>query len=252
MPRTHALDLTKDTVKNGYGQATTVVQKPYLLDDTAQLVVDRSDGVIRDAHQLVPHGASNQKADVKANPLAKNLTHATQIAYSVKPFMDGKGPLAPFPSTKPQYVAGATMTFGSGNCQDMAAVVYLLLRERFDNNYIVDYGCSPANKHSFCLIWPKNQKDAEHTVVVDAWPKYAQALLWKHHFCFQSQYVSYVQKPGSGLQGKVAKARAKYSNLAFVVHVLSQVVNTQYGSSPYNLKFASYDEAIYAYHPPMS
>lgn len=233
MPWTHALDLTKATVK-AQGVSTPVTHRDIVVDDNTMQLIRLGDQVIRQTRQLLPYGAGNQKSDLTTNPEAGPRTAATQMAFGTN-----------FP--RPQYVGGAALMFKSGNCQDQAAVVYLLLREALGNGHIISYGCAPSAHHSFCLVRPAALTRMDQIVVVDSWPKYPQAMLWQHHFCYP-EFQLYVEKPGAGHGGKLQKAFQKFNNQAFYNAVASAAtLGGPYGSS-WNHKWASASHDVLRYY----
>lgn len=238
MPWTHALDLAKATTKAG-GVHTPVVRAGLKVSGDLLRLIRTGDAVIREARTLMPHGAGNQTSDHRHHPESGPRTAATQIAYAQV------GGVA-FNAAKPQIIGGAALAFESGNCQDQAAVVYLLLREKLDANYIVSYGCAPGYHHSFCLVRHALTLSHDGVVAVDSWPKYAQAVRWVDHFTYPDWQL-YVEKNGAGVAGKIAAARQKYNNQAAYVAVANQAVQTGPYQPSWNHKWASRSQQVLVY-----
>ncbi|MDA8049002.1 MAG: hypothetical protein M0002_03175 [Rhodospirillales bacterium] len=195
MPWTHALDLAKPTVKSGSTDVAVSKMQKFVSAETLQLV-QLGDAVIREVRRLLPYGAANQKFDFKNTETGPN-TALTQQAYN--------GHYA-----EAQHMAGAAVTYGAGTCQDQAAVAYILLRERLDSSKTACFCYSDSAHHCFAAIGVPNTDPADKVVIVDSWPKYAQALLWQDHFCYPHVGI-YRQKAGVGQPGKLARAKAKYA-----------------------------------------
>jgi hypothetical protein len=197
MPWTHALDLAKPSVRGP--NADIAVSRVFKFVSAETLALLRlGDDVIREVRRLLPYGAANQKFDVKSSTETAPNTALTQKAY--------EGHYA-----HAQHMAGAAVTYGAGTCQDQAAVAYLLLRERLDSSKTACFCVSEAYSHCFAAIGVPNTDAGEKVVIVDSWPKYAQALLWPDQFCFPHVGI-YKQAPGVGAPGKLARAKAKYAD----------------------------------------
>jgi hypothetical protein len=157
------------------------------------------DHVIEAVRELVPWGAGNQEWNLEATKgWAQFLVGLTQTTAD-----------SPKNWTRPMRVAGSTVAFGAGNCQDQAAVAYLLLRETVPADWQVSFCVAYENMHAFAAVGVPNTDPDDKVVIVDSWPEKAQAVLWKHHFCrTDKNFVVLRHKPG-GKSGKLAKALAK-------------------------------------------
>src|SRR4051794_7869733 len=91
----------------------------YLVSKEVKDAIDLGNNIITLVRQLLPHGAGNQQFNQEeSRGWSRYLTGQAQMAtQSVGPW------------TSPGKVAGAFIKYGAGNCQDQAAVTYLLLRE---------------------------------------------------------------------------------------------------------------------------
>lgn len=162
------------------------------------------DAVIqRVKQQLVPHGAGNQKWDLsRTSGHAGRLTGLVHSAYGSD-------------WARPMRNAGATMKYGAGNCQEQAAVAYLLLRELVDGATDVSFCVAWATKHSFAAIGIPNTDADTEVVIVDPWPRFAQAVLWRDHFCRNDSKLQVLRTKKGGKTGKIDKAAAKYQHINY-------------------------------------
>ncbi len=197
MPWTHALDLNKATIKD-QGANVPVTKAEKFISAELLGLIQLGDAVIREVRRLMPYGAANQKFDVKRSTETQPMTVLTQQAYQGH-------------YSEAQHMAGAAVTYGAGTCQDQAAVAYLLLRERLPATRTACFAFSNYSSHCFATIGVPNTDAADQVVVVDSWPKYAQALLWQDHFCYPICGI-YRQKPGVGHAGKLQRAQGKYAS----------------------------------------
>gem|GEM_PF-3833082 len=166
------------------------------------------DAVIKRVKQLVPHGAGNQVYDTKRTyGHSERLTGLAQKAYG----SDWHRPIRN---------AGATMKYGSGNCQDQAAIAYLLLREMTDGATDVSFCVSWGFKHSFAAIGIPNTDPDTAVVIVDPWPRFAQAVLWKDHFCRNDAKLAVLRTKKGGKAGKIDKAVARYQHINYEKEIL--------------------------------
>lgn len=163
------------------------------------------DQVIARVRQLVPYGAGNQKHDFqRTNQQSGYRTMLAQKTYGSD-------------WARPMRNAAATIKFGSGNCQEQAAVAYLCLRESLPSTVMVAFCVAWKTKHSFATIGNPTGGDEEKVVVVDAWPVNAQAILWKHHFCRHDQQFQVMRcKPGVQGSGKTKIDTAKVKHYSGV------------------------------------
>jgi hypothetical protein len=234
MPWTHALDLAKAHVKDGNNDLAVTRVHQYVAADTLAMI-KVGDDVIRRVRELLPLGAGNQKFDHKA--AQGQIQKPGSQTYLAHKAYEGHYPHA-------QHVAGAAMKHGAGNCQEQAAVAYLLLRERLDGSRNVAFCYSDAYKHCFAAIGNPTSGKAEEVVIVDSWPKYTQALRWIDHFCYPHVGV-YACKPGVGGEGKIARAKSKYENAKISMEALMALYN--HFPYSYNHKWACRNKTVMVY-----
>ncbi len=162
-------------------------------------------GVIEEVRRLLPHGAGNQKIHQSVtNGWAQYLTDMAQAAADINNQW-----------TRPSRVAGAYVKYGAGNCQDQAAIAYLLLRERLSKKYEASFCVAPTIHHVFAAIGvPKVDPDDE-VVIVDPWPIMAQPVLFKHHFCRKDKGFEVLRHKPCGREGKLDKAIARFEHINF-------------------------------------
>jgi len=188
------------------------------------------DNAIKECQRLLPYGAGNQLFSLRSDYSAHYRTSATQQSFE-------------WPNVGS--VASYTMASGSGNCQDQAAVAYVILHESLPSNVNVAWGFSPQNKHSFCLIG-YDGASAEEIVCVDSWPKYPQAVRWVDHFCF-ADFQPYISEKSCNKHG-----------LTNMVHQMSDTQKLSFGynqavamnappSTIYNVKFCTRDQSVKYY-----
>jgi len=227
MPWTHALDLQKASVKDGTTDVAISKASKFVPFETLEHI-KLGDAVIREVRRLLPYGSGNQKFDVGSWTATQTDTQAR--GYLTQQLYQGNYGRA-------QHMAGAAVTFGSGTCQDQAAVAYLLLRERLPTTTTACFCYSDYSHHCYAAIGVPNTDPADQVVIVDPWPKYPQALLWTDHFCYAHCGI-YRQKPGVGQVGKLARAQAKYNNVNPVHQAILSMYN-HFGQPTWNHKWGN-------------
>ena len=116
---------------------------------------------------------------------------------------------------KPRLRAHAALAVQAGLCDQMMAVSYMLARERFGPEYLVQLG--GISGHAFCRVgkphWPE-----QYWVAIDPWPSKAYALLIEHHLSFGKKYTVYFNKPGKGHPAS-PEQEARYARLRGAIEV---------------------------------
>jgi len=116
---------------------------------------------------------------------------------------------------KPRLRAHAALALQAGLCDQMMALSYMLARERFGPEYLVQLGGIPG--HAFCRVgkphWPE-----QYWVAIDPWPSKAYALLVEHHLSFGKKYTIYFNKSGKG-HPPSSEQEARYARLRGAIGV---------------------------------
>lgn len=168
---------------------------PIVVDQQIAEWLRIGDEIIQQVRQIVDLGSGNQQFSVQATGgQAAYLTAGAQQIYGAE-------------WLRPQRNAAATIWMRSGNCQDLAAVAYVLLREK-PHNFNVYFCVSNAFHHSFAAIGTPGRDVATRVVIVDPWPEFAQAVRWSEHFCSPAA-VNVLRSKPAGQVGKVAKVMQK-------------------------------------------
>jgi len=126
----------------------------------------------------------------------------------------------------PRNLAAGAIKFRAGNCQDQASVAYTILREAFDASTLICFCSCPSEQHSFATIGTQYENGC---VVVDAWPRFAQAVLLEDHFVYGHPIVVFKSGYGKGVGGfekAVAKGYA-FDEVAYLQWAQAQ--NFQHG-----------------------
>lgn len=168
-------------------------------------LLDLGDYVISLVRELLPHGAGNQKFNQK-----KTHGWGTYLTNTAQAVADTSNNW-----TRPSRVAGAFIKYGAGNCQDQAAVTYLLLREWLSDKEEASFCVANATHHSFAAIGVPGVDPDDQVVIVDPWPEHAQAVLWKHHFCRKDSAFQVLRHKPGGKEGKISKAITRFEHIQF-------------------------------------
>jgi hypothetical protein len=207
----------------------------YVTDPILQLI-QLGDQVIKEVRTLLPNGAGNQQFDFDRT--------GGQSSYSTELAQKFYGP----DWDRPLRNAGAAITFGGGNCQEQAAVAYSLLREKLNNGLNASFCVSRPYKHSFAAIGNPLTDVSDSVIIVDAWPKFAQSVRWKEHFCSDQTVEVLRCKPG-GQAGKIAKAKSKYTHVNVVTEKIMVLYHAPYHPH-YNHQWCSMAKDTIYYKPP--
>jgi hypothetical protein len=168
-------------------------------------LIDLGNEVITMVRELLPHGAGNQKFNqTKTRGWGTYLTDTAQAVADTAHNW-----------SRPGRVAGAFIKFGAGNCQDQAAVTYLLLREWLSARQEASFCLAGSTHHAFAAIGVPNTDPNDQVVIVDPWPEMAQAVLWKHHFCRKDGAFQVLRHKPGGRADKISKAVARYERISF-------------------------------------
>lgn len=94
---------------------------------------------------------------------------------------------------KPRLRALAAQAIEAGNCDQMAALTFMLARERFERDYLVQLVSVPG--HIFCRVGKRHWRD-EQFIVIDPWPREAYPILAGHHLGYRHVMTLQRSKPG--------------------------------------------------------
>ncbi|MEM9058972.1 MAG: hypothetical protein AAGD13_00795 [Pseudomonadota bacterium] len=190
------------------------------IDPTVKGYLDIGDEVIEQVKKLVPHGAGNQVDDVK-----RTSGHADRLTGMAQRLV---GP----DWHRPMRNAAATIKYGSGNCQDQAAVAYLCLRDRLPSAANVSYCVAWATKHSFATIGNPETDSEDQVVVVDPWPIHPQAVRWKEHFCRGDNRLEVKRSKSGKADGPSKVERCKTKHFATTHYEQELIFVTDHPASP--------------------
>lgn len=135
--------------------------------------------IIMQVRSLLPYGAGNQIADSQRT--MGQFTGRTALAMKDAGVMQGQQGVI----KNLMRMAGAAANWGSGNCQEQAAVTYCVLRETLPSTAKISYCTHNSIHHVFATIGELLVDPANQVVIVDPWPINAQAVHWDDHFCYE-------------------------------------------------------------------
>lgn len=184
------------TKKNQYATTWKRVQVPL----QTKLVLNICNDAISIVTELLSYRAANQQWNRARHGIEPEIRVITAEA------VDGRD------ASHPMRLAGAALHVKAGNCAAQAALLYLVLREMLGPDFLIGVAFSKDLKHEIVTV--RNQSGSVE-VVVDSWPKNAQAMAWGDHFAhlatdlqlrFEKRGLAGCIEPGS----KLKKAYGKY------------------------------------------
>lgn len=187
--------------------------------------INLGDMIIHTAKQALKYGSGNQKANIKnekftpevypgvstRTPAFYLVEEARELAIKLDNEIKVEGKKKFDPKHMPQRVMAITAKeAGGGNCQELSALVYVLCREYFteewrvsvvDSEAIYKYGSSyETDEHAFVVLWkggdsykPEGKEKVKRKVkeaieeidfilAIDAWPINAQTVFLIDHW----------------------------------------------------------------------
>lgn len=144
---------------------------------------------------LLPYGSGNQTDPQQA------ATHIrTAATYR---FMEDPANKA---MLRPRRILEIAKRTGAGNCDQLGAMAYALCRDYLSADFFSAWVATDA--HTFALIG-RNGRDAQpaEAIAVDAWPQKPQAVLFRHHFCYRTNFTTFAAKAGTG-RGRYKESKA--------------------------------------------
>lgn len=126
-------------------------------------------------------------------PAANEASAAQASNEAVKSAMDDLR--SEVMNSKPRLRALASLTIEAGNCDQMAAITFMLARERFPRDYLVQLIGVPG--HVFCRVGKRHWRD-DQFIVIDPWPRKAYPILAGHHLGYRHFMTLRRSKPALG------------------------------------------------------